>query len=262
MSESKFKAWYLENRERLSEDRCQRYEQDPVYREKQKRWSKEYRERKKKRKKKRKKVIDRHRSCSLFSCKLGDDVVTCWSVGYLAERLGLSRPRVGQWERCAVIPGTPISRQGIRYYTTEQIEAVEEVADLYGLPGSGDPLIYYEILGRWDELNIGDLKKAEEILPVVDIDGVRLYEARYLVERVDRSLGALFAWENKGILPVTPFWFGGWQFYTEPMMDAVVEAVEERHGIVRAGEGIYAEIEEAWQEEIEVVEELPTFTRY
>lgn len=120
MSNEYFAKWYAENREKLSQKRRERYQNDPDYREKVLLNSKKSR-------KSLKEVTD-----GGGGRLVGADGVerNCYTVSETASLLDVSRETVIQWERSGVMPKDPFARNP-RCYTAGQVQGIKKAIEAH-----------------------------------------------------------------------------------------------------------------------------------
>ena len=120
-----YAEWYEQNKDKLAEDRKQRYEDDPEYRQKVLDQSASYRE--KTRKEPRVK-LPRHRKPKSYALPDGTKI-QMFSVGAFAMYIGRSVQSVNHWEREDLLPKTPYRRgkRGFQLYSIVMMDAVKEI---------------------------------------------------------------------------------------------------------------------------------------
>lgn len=116
MSSEYFAKWYAENREKLSQRRRDRYQNDAAYREKVLQNSKKSR-------KSLKEVTEDGGSGRL----VGADGVerNCYTIGETASLLDVTRETVVQWEASGLMPQDPFGRSP-RCYTAGQVHGIKK----------------------------------------------------------------------------------------------------------------------------------------
>lgn len=141
-----FQGYYAENREKILGNRRERYQNDPEYKEKVLRSSREYR--KNQRREPRVKTKRLRRPVTGTSAD-GTEVQLC-SAGALAILLQRSVQAINDWQKKGLLPETPYrDTRGLRYFTPEMMLAVQRVVGdkrrLYPV----DPHMLTKIRDRW-----------------------------------------------------------------------------------------------------------------
>lgn len=254
-----YQDWWKRNGEAVRQRRRNRYRSDPSFREKQRQWSKDYRQ------KRQEELGDREPASRSYRRPivvelLGEHGVerhVCWSVGVLAQEIGRGRRTIESWERKGLIPRTPIWWTGIRYYTEGMIRGLIDVLSTRqaGLRVT-DPMVYYEVLAAWKEVGY-DRFISDDQLSVSELDEVSiagdliLLTVDALADKAGRSRRTLLHWERIGLLPETPLRYGEDRVYTLGMCDAVVAAMDARGDTVRVTDhALVKELREAWKREL------------
>jgi hypothetical protein len=159
-----YKAWYEKNKEKLSEKRRKRYEEDKKYREKVLAQNKAYRDKKAAEEGERPKPkvrIPKHRRPVSLPIKINGEIVVTQLVhiGAFARAIRRSVPTIHQWERSGLLPKTPYYLKGKnkqeRLYTSEMIRVVIGVLSERGTTvSSSDPTFRQEIIDGWKEVGV------------------------------------------------------------------------------------------------------------
>jgi DNA-binding transcriptional MerR regulator len=253
-----FKVWWQDNGEAVRKRRRSRYHSDKAFKKRQKKWSKDYRQKQQEQLGKREPEVRAHRRPIVIEVE-GQKFV-CWSVGVLASTIDRGRRTIDTWEKKGLIPRTPIWWSGIRYYTEGMIEGLADVlATREGGLRVSDPLVFYEVLSKWEGAGLelfreGDYLVTEltevplwgDLPPILTVDA--------FAERVGKSKGTLLHWERIGLIPATPLRYGEDRVFTEGMCEVVERAIEVRGDVVRISDGpLVQEIRDGWVLELKAL---------
>jgi DNA-binding transcriptional MerR regulator len=250
---SYFQEWYGQNGEALNTSRRDRYNSDPEYREKVLAQNRVARKKKRdaarleRAAQKEARKVAPTRSWKTVDVEVvdgaGTKIVKMFTIGAVAAALDCSTGALRLWASKGVIEETPHRyTKGDRLYTLEQIEAYK---------------VKLTALGR-----IGPNKSVINTLPYVErrvlLDGrkrtrkLRLFKIGALAKMVGRTVNTVENLARKGYLPETPFRAteAGSRLYTLGMIEAVKDAFDSRHGMVRGtGEwdSMFSEITDSWR---------------
>ena len=161
-----YKGWYENNKDKLSEKRRKRYNEDKKYRDKVLAQNKAYRDRKSQEQEqdkegdsKPKVRIPKHRKPVSLSVKVHGKQVAAQlvHVGAFARAISRSVPTIHQWERVGLLPKTPYYLKGEnkreRLYTSDMIRVVIGVLGKRGTTvSSTDPTFHKEIVDGWTKV--------------------------------------------------------------------------------------------------------------
>ncbi len=116
-----FEAYYDENRDDINEKRRQKYANDPEYRDRVLKASRDYRKRQRREPRVR---MPRFQKPSTHQTGDGGEV-QLFSVGAFAAYLNRSVQAINHWERSGILPKTPYrNSRGFRCYTRDMMEIV------------------------------------------------------------------------------------------------------------------------------------------
>lgn len=145
--------YYKKNKDRLSEKRRKKYENDPEYREKIVGNSR-----------KRASMIEKPSRAAVKrqpKTYLEADGSRKYSITFVAWAVKRSIQTIRKWEKDGILPKTPFrSPSGMRLYTQPMIDIVSEVIIGRGmarLPNK-DKTIYTEIADKWKEIEVEAIK--------------------------------------------------------------------------------------------------------
>lgn len=250
---SYFQEWYDINGEALNTSRRDRYKSDPEYREKVLAQNRAARKKKRdaarqvRAAQKEAQTVAPSKSWKTVDMEIQENgetkTVKMFTIGAVAAALDCSTIAIRLWASKGVIEETPHRyAKGDRLYTLEQIEAYK--AKLTEL-------------GR-----IGPNKTVINTLPYVErrvlLNGrkrtrkIRLFKIGVLAQMIGRAVNTVENLARKGYIPETPFRASeaGNRLYTVGMIEAVKDAFDRRHGVVRGtGEwdSMFSEIESCWE---------------
>lgn len=133
VADTAFKKWYQKNKPRVSEERKERYHNDPVYRAKCLAQARRYR-----------KYNPRKKS---------SEVTGLYRIGEVAKEVGVTVDKIRYWESIGAIPvsGDPGSH---RRYTIPQISLMKRLnykAEMYEYDDPRTRVLIREIKKRWNE---------------------------------------------------------------------------------------------------------------
>lgn len=112
---SYYSEWYKKNKKRVSEQRQERYQNDPCYRRELVEYQREYKKRNKGREKD---------GRSTFFISKGKEIEV-FTIGKLERALNKKSTTIGYWVRSGILPETPfVTDGGHRLYTQEMIDIV------------------------------------------------------------------------------------------------------------------------------------------
>jgi DNA-binding transcriptional MerR regulator len=248
--ERPFKEWYAKNAGKWNKRRRARYANDPAYRaivlernrkHRSEEKKKEQAESKKKHKARKVRVKSRWKTVKIRGKPY-------FTIGALADRLGVSVQAIRLWERQGVIPPPahriPIGESddgGQRLYRLEEIEKIRAVLKaqdrLKKAPSEVlDPVRQYE---------------RDVIYPDGTTKLEKLYTVGVLARAVTRTVVTLEHLERKGYLPETPLRGSsvGRRLYTKEMIEVVKGAFDKRPDGLRGAEAwkeFYEEVLQGW----------------
>lgn len=251
---SDFKEWYEKNSADWNQKRRSRYSDDPKYRETVLERNRRHRSEKKQEQQAELKEVRQAQTQRVKSRwkKFEDgDGLARFSIGALAERLGVSVQAIRLWERQGVIP-PPAKRtegqrgsdgKGQRLYSLDEIEKIRKILKVQGrLPdaNSADPV--EKVRGYAREIVFPNGKSKTE----------QVYTVGVLASAVTRTVVTLEHLERKGYLPQTPLRGSsvGRRLYTKPMIETVKKAFEKRPAGIRGGgawKSFYDEVLQGWK---------------
>lgn len=122
-----FSKYYEENKEDINERRRKRYDEDPEYKERVLRSSRDYRKRKRE-----EHGGDRRARTPRYArpteVETGDGgTIELYSVGFAARLLKRNVQTINHWEAAGVLPSTPYrDERGFRFYTIGMIKAIKD----------------------------------------------------------------------------------------------------------------------------------------
>lgn len=248
-----YSEWYKKHGEEVRARRRQRYHKNGAYRERQQDRSREYQ--RKRRKDSAPVLFGRLSIKRPFSVQLSNGTkFTCWSVGVLDHLLGERKGYVADREKRGMIPPTPIRDRRSRYYTTEMIDVVVQGADAVGAGGwTGDFFrtvrTQWEMIPFWVALEAGHFKKVpfSTFFPLV-FGGPRVefFGTKYLAVEVGRTEEQVLAWEDRGVIPYTPFRLERERLYSKEMVESIRAAVQARGALRVLDKTLPGEIQEVW----------------
>jgi hypothetical protein len=259
MSDWAYKDWYCRHKEQLQERRRQKYQTDKRHREKQQARSRRYR------RQKRKELVPAplgHLSTKRpFSILLANGAkYTCWSVGVLDHLLGKRRGHVADREKRDAFPPTPIrGEQQVRYYTTEMIDVVTQGVEEIGWePGLVRyVLVRWRVIPFWERIECGHFTRIPFFTTFPLVSGgpvIEFFGTEHVAAEVGRTESQVLVWEDKGVIPYTPFRLERERLYTAGMVEAIKQAIW-RRGVLRASDAtLPREIQEAWDKHLEELE--------
>lgn len=236
-----FEDWYRRNKEAFNEKRRARYNQDKAYRKRVLETNKKSREKYKSRDQEEKRaqkeavkirIKERWKRYQQYGTAF-------FSVGALAEAVGVSVLSIRNWESKGLIPETPYrSRSGNRLYSYPQImqivEDLKEQGRIKNKAGTRAKTRTIECMVKY----VGGEKKR-----------VRLYQVGLLAEVLDRSRRSVRHLEQQGRLPATPFRAtGGNRLYTYEMIKAASQAYEKGPFQGEEWRSFYREVKRSWKE--------------
>lgn len=253
-----FRDWWQTNGEAVRQRRRSRYRSDKSFRQQQKRWSKDYRQKQQEQLGERDPEVRAHRRPVVIEME-GHQFV-CWSVGVLAVTIGRGRRTIDTWEKKGLVPRTPIWVSGIRYYTEGMIEGLAAV--LESRPGGlrvSDPLVYYEVLAAWKNAGLDLFRRGG--FRVTELKEVPLWgnmptimTTSAFADRVGKSKGTLLHWERIGLMPATPLRYGEDRVFTEGMCEVVERAIRARGDVIRVSDkSMVQEIMAGWVQELKAL---------
>lgn len=220
----KFQQWYAKHGDSWNERRRSRYSDDPAYREKVLERNRQHRQEKRAEQKvqtaketsaRKGAVRRRWKSVTL-------DGVEYYTIGSLAERLGVSVQAVRLWERQGLIK-PPVQRftaseRGPRIYTLEEIEQIRaQLKSQKRLPEPG-------------ARNAGGVRayEREVVYAGGKVKSELLYTIGTLARTIPKTVVTLEHHERDGKLPATPLRGSSVRrrFYTLSMIEVVKEAFD------------------------------------
>lgn len=90
-------------------------------------------------------------------------------------------------------------------------------------------------------------KPKREELP--DGSVIHLYSVGAFAKLIGRSIQSISHWENKGLIPETPYRDSrGFRYFTRSMMAVVIREIDGRRRLFPANPEMYSRIESAWRE--------------
>lgn len=160
-----FSKYYEENKAEINEKRRQRYEEDPEYKQRVLKSSREYRRRKRERDGGERKVRA-PRFAKPLVVKTGDGgTIELYSVGFVARLLRRNVQTINHWEKAGVLPPTPYrDERGFRFYTIAMIGAIRDAVSHKRRLFPVDDSIRKAIESAWREQGVptkaGSMKSA------------------------------------------------------------------------------------------------------
>lgn len=249
---SYFQEWYDANGETLNNNRRDRYNNDPEYREKV--LAQNRAARKKKRDAAKAERVARKAAKKVTSAKSWKsvnvelevegktEVVKMFTIGAVAAALDCSPGAIRLWSSKGVIEETPHRyTKGDRLYTLEQIEGYKDRLTKLGRIGPNKVVIHTKPYVELRILLSGRQRSRK----------IRLFRIGALASVIDRTVNTVESLARKGCIPETPFRAteGGSRLYTLGMIEDVKDAFDRRDGEIRGDEEwakVYAEIEGSW----------------
>ncbi len=211
-----YKAWYEQNKERVSEARKRRYETDPAYREKIHDRNLKVRTTKKRADLQVKREEDKAKKAEAETpwreVTIGGQVYL--TIGALARVLGKSVKTLRLWESQGILPKTGHrAPRGDRLYTPEEVLDLRE-----------------RLLAEGKIEDVVPAARAMGSVHTVCVHGVpirlMLFRISVLADAAGRSVATFLQLEDKGRLPKTPLRStGGQRLYSREMIEAVAKAV-------------------------------------
>lgn len=252
---SDFKEWYEKNADGWNEKRRSRYNDDAKYRETVLERNRKHRSEKKQAQQVELKEVRQAQTQRVKSrWKTFDDDADGqrrFSIGALAERLGVSVQAIRLWERQGVIP-PPAKRtvaqrgsdgKGQRLYALAEIEKIRKILKEQGrLPDVGSDDLKDKVRGYEREIVFPNGKTKTE----------QVYTVGVLASAVTRTVVTLEHLERKGYLPPTPLRGSsvGRRLYTKPMIETVKKAFDKRPSGIRGGtawKSFFDEVLQGWK---------------
>lgn len=162
-----FEAYYEENKDEIAQKRKERYENDPQYREKVLKASRDYRARQ--RQGRRRVRMPRFQKPKIRETGDGGKI-RLYSVGAFAASISRSVQAINHWEKIGILPRTPYrDGRGFRHYTTRMMESVQDQVGTKRRLFPVDPDMYDNICAAWEAggvpvgLEAGDRKNQMQL---------------------------------------------------------------------------------------------------
>jgi len=210
--------------------RKQRYASDPEYREKAKKWSREFKAKRRAdrelRKARASKPAGPAHSWKTVDVEVNGVLTPMFTLGVLPKVFGKALSTLRMWEAKGVLPETPYrSWRGDRLYTYDMIVSIRNELVQTGRVAKVVPKREPNKLRMIDK----NVRFANG-----EVQRLSLYRVLTLAEVLGKSTSQLWALENDGLLPVSPLRTTKMKhrLYTPAMIQAV-RAVLERFGYPR-----------------------------
>lgn len=160
-----FEQYYDENRDSINEKRRKKYQEDPEYRDRVLKASRDYRERQRREPRVR---MPRFQKPITYTAGDGSEV-QLFSVGAFAAFLARSVQAINHWEKSGILPRTPYrNSRGFRCYTRSMMEIVRQQVGGKRRLFPVDPNMYANIMAAWEaqgvpvDCQVDDPKKQME----------------------------------------------------------------------------------------------------
>jgi hypothetical protein len=158
-----FDKYYEEKKDDINRKRKDRYHNDPDYRKRVLKASRDYRD-KKRREQGPRVRMPRHQIPLVRRVQGGE--IQLFSVGFFALRLGRSVQSLNHWEKTEPYPLLPVTpyrdERGFRYYTIEMMDVVKRVIGKKRRLFPVDRKMFHQIKKGWAELGVPVNRKSLE----------------------------------------------------------------------------------------------------
>ena len=223
-----FDSYWRENGDKIQDKRNNRYQNDPEYAARQRKWSADYRA-----KKKRERALVgrrplRHNMRRPIQARIEgldgacDHDIVCLNLGSLARIIGRSKQMILDWEAGGFLPRSPLrDKYGRPLYTLDMVAAINAAVSARKRVFQNDNLLYYEVLWRWNRSGVAEMRNGNIVyggvslgVPLPNNAGV-LLTVNGFARSIGRSIGTIRNWERNKVIPDTPFRYGDQRFYPQ-----------------------------------------------
>jgi len=155
-----YRSYYEENKDRLSDKRRDRYQNDPEYRERAKEAARVYRAKKKMERDKliaegKIEPVNRSGPRKPVEVQINGRPSLAYTITTVAQEVGRSVDALNNWAKSGIFPVTPLrSGGGDRLYTTAMILVLKDAIQKRGTISAKDESFRDEVLEGWRELGL------------------------------------------------------------------------------------------------------------
>lgn len=147
-----FDEYYAKNKEKVNAERRRKYKENPEYRDRVLKASRDYRKRQ--RDDEDRVRLPRYQTPVVKDTGDGG-AVQLFSVGAFASYLGRSVQAINHWEKSEILPPTPYrDGRGFRYYTRDMMEVVRQAVGTKRRLFPVDENMRTDILRLWKDLGV------------------------------------------------------------------------------------------------------------